>query len=44
MNFIKGFMDNMAVVMDKRIKDHIHAVDKVTGRKRLFAFAMDKVN
>jgi hypothetical protein len=41
--FIKGFVDNMEVVMDKRIMDHIHAVDLVTGRKRLFAFAADKV-
>ena len=33
----------MDVVMDRRIREHIHAIDTVTGRKRLFAFAADKV-
>jgi hypothetical protein len=40
--FIEGFVDNMAVVMDKRIRDHIHGIDHATCRKRLFAFAADK--
>ncbi len=30
--------------MDRRIKNHIHATDKVTCHKCLFAFAADKVN
>ena len=33
----------MSVVMGKRIRDHAHTIDHVTGRKRLFAFAADKV-
>jgi hypothetical protein len=41
--FIKGFVDSMTVVMDMRIRDHMHVVDVVIGRKRLFAFAADKV-
>ena len=41
--FIKGFVDNMAAVMDRRIRDHMHVVDVVTCRKRLFAFVADKV-
>ena len=41
--FIKVFVDSMKSVMDMRIRDHMHAVDVVTGRKRLFAFAADKV-
>jgi hypothetical protein len=40
--FIRGFVDSMEVVMDRRIRDRIHAVDLVTCRKRLFAFAADK--
>jgi hypothetical protein len=41
--FIKGFVDIMKFGMDKRIRDYIHDVDIVKGRKRLFAFAADKV-
>ena len=41
--FIKGFVNNIAVVMDKRIKEHLRAVDLVTCRKLLFAFDADKV-
>ena len=41
--FIEGFVDSMAVAMDKRIRHHIQGIDYVTGRKRLFAFAADKV-
>ena len=41
--FIRGFVDSMEVVMDKRIRDHMHGVDRVTNRKRLFAIAADKV-
>ena len=41
--FVRGFVDSMEVVMDRGIRDHIHAVDHVTYRKRLFAFVADKV-
>jgi hypothetical protein len=41
--FIEGYVDSMAVVMDMKIKDHIHGIDHVKGRKRLSAFAADKV-
>jgi hypothetical protein len=41
--FIQGFVDSMDDVMDMRIREHLHAVDDVAGRKRLFAFAADKV-
>ena len=41
--FIEGSMDNMEVVMDGRIRDHIHAIDTVIGRKGLFAIAADNV-
>ena len=41
--FIEGFVDSMEVVMDRKIRDHIHGIDHVTCRKRLFAFAADKV-
>jgi len=41
--FIKSFVDNMVVVMDNNIRNHIHAVDVVTCRERLFAFVKDKV-
>ncbi len=42
--FIRGFVDSMDVVMDMRIKDHMHGVDRVTGRKKLFAIAANKVS
>ena len=41
--FIERFVDNMEALMDRRIRDHNNAIDKVTGRKRVFAFAADKV-
>ena len=41
--FIEGFVDSMEVVMDRRIRDHIRAIDEVIVRKRLFAFAADEV-
>ncbi len=41
--YIKRFLDSMEVVMDKRIRDYIHAVDPLTNRKRGFAFAADKI-
>ena len=42
--FIEVFVDSMASVMDTGIRDHIYAIDKFIGRKRLFAFAADKVH
>ncbi len=30
-------------MMDKRIRDHIRAIDPLTSRKRVFAFMADKV-
>ncbi len=33
----------MTSIMDKIIRNHIHAIDHVTGRKRLFTFAANKV-
>ena len=41
--FIRAFVGSMAIVMDKRIERHLHAVDAITGRKRIFAFMADKV-
>jgi hypothetical protein len=41
--FIEGFVDNMTVAMDRKIREHLHAVDPVTCRTRLFAFAANKV-
>jgi hypothetical protein len=41
--FIERFVDSMAHVMERRIRDYLHAVDPVTSRKRLFAFAADKI-
>ena len=32
----------MTSVMDRRIGDHVHAVDPITCRKRVFAFMVDK--
>ncbi len=34
----------MQVMMEKNIRDHMHAVDLIIGRKRLFAVAVDNVN
>jgi hypothetical protein len=41
--FIRGFMESMATVMDRRMKDHVRVIDPITGRKRVFAFMADKV-
>jgi hypothetical protein len=41
--FIERIVDSMAIVMDKRISDRVHTIYNVTCRKRLFAFAADKV-
>ncbi len=41
--FNEGFVDSMADVMERKTRDHIHGIDHITGRKRLFAFAADKV-
>jgi hypothetical protein len=41
--FIKAFVGSMTSVMDLRIQRHLHAVDTITGRNRIFAFMADKV-
>ena len=33
--FIRGFVDSMTYVMDGRIKDHVRAIDPITGREPL---------
>ncbi len=33
----------MTTVMDLRIQRHLHAIDEVTGWKRIFALMADKV-
>ena len=41
--FIRGFVESMTVVMDRRISEYVRAVDPITCRKRVFAFMADKV-
>ena len=41
--FIRVFVESMTIMMDKRIKDHVRAIDPIRGRKRVFAFMADKV-
>jgi hypothetical protein len=41
--FVEEFVDSMPYVMGWRIREHLHAVDYVTSRKHLFAFAADTV-
>ena len=41
--FIEGFVDSVVAVMDKKIREHLHAVDHVPCRTRLFAFAVNKI-
>ena len=41
--FLEGCVDSMTIVMDRKIREHLHVVDLVTCRKRLFVFAADKV-
>ena len=41
--FIRAVVGSMPVVMDQRISRHLHEVDAVTSRKRVFAFMADKV-
>ncbi len=43
MKSIKGFVDTVAVVTIRRAGDFMHGVYRVTGRKRVFAFTVDKV-
>ncbi len=42
-DFIKAFAESMTNVMDRMIEMHLHEVDAVTGRKRIFTFMADKV-
>ena len=41
--FIRGFVESMTHVMDRKINEYVRAVDPVIGRKRVFAFMADKV-
>ncbi len=41
--FIRCFVESMTVVMNKRVREHVRAIDPITGRKRVFAFMADKV-
>ena len=41
--FIKAFVGSMTDVMHLRIQRHLHKVDAITGRTRIFAFMADKV-
>ena len=38
---IKAFVESMTVVMDRKIERRLHAVDAVTGQKRIFLFMAD---
>ena len=40
--FIRGFVDIMTYVMDRRIGEYARAVDPLTDRKRVFAFIAGK--
>jgi hypothetical protein len=37
---IRGFVDNMIVVMDRRINDHLRVIDPVTSWKRVFRYSL----
>ncbi len=41
--FVRCFVESMMVVMDKRVMEHVRAIDPISGRKRVFAFIADKV-
>ena len=41
--FIRGFVESMTTLMDRRISDHLRAIDPIAGRKRVFAFMAGKV-
>ena len=41
--FTRAFLGSMIDVIDLRTQRHLHSVDAVTGRKRIFAFVADKV-
>jgi len=40
---MRKFVESMATVMDRKIGNHLKAIDPITGRKRLFSFMADKV-
>ena len=40
---IRGFVESMNIVMDKRVMKHVRAIDSITCRKRVFAFMSDEV-
>jgi len=41
--FFRGFVESRTVVMDKRVREHVRAIDPIKGRMRVFAFMADKV-
>ena len=43
MECIRGFVESMTTVMNRRISEYVRAIDPITGRKRVFAFMADKV-
>jgi hypothetical protein len=40
---IRGFVESMTTTSDRMIRDHMCAMNPITGRKRVFAFMADKV-
>jgi hypothetical protein len=40
---IRGFVDIVTTIMDKRVCEHVRVIDPVTCRKRVFVFMVDKV-
>jgi len=40
--FIRGFVESMTHVMDRKINEYVRGVDLITGRKRVLAFMADK--
>jgi hypothetical protein len=41
--FIRAFVENMIAVMDRTIERHLHTIDEIISRKRIFASMADKV-
>ena len=41
--FMTKFVESMATVTDRKISNHLKAIDPITGRKRVFSFMADKV-
>jgi len=41
--FIERFVNTVTAVMERKFREHLNAVNHVTCRRRLFAFAADMV-